>query len=189
MPLSLVTAPAVEPISLAEAKTHIRIDHEHEDLYIQALIVSVRVRFEATLNRALITQTWALLLDDWPLYGLAEIVPAPVQSISSVTVKTPNGTQTVAPTAYQLDGVSTPARLKFTGPLPTTDGSLNAITIEFLTGFGATAANLPADIRHAMLFTLAHWYEHRDPMYGDDVARAIPPAAEELLAPYSEVRL
>ena len=59
MTVVLTTAPAVEPISLAEAKAHLRLDASDEDALLTALITAARMFVERTLGVALITQSWS----------------------------------------------------------------------------------------------------------------------------------
>jgi uncharacterized phiE125 gp8 family phage protein len=59
-------APASEPISIAEAKDHLRIDHDDEDDYIDGLIQMAREQVESDCARALMTQTRVLTLDRFP---------------------------------------------------------------------------------------------------------------------------
>lgn len=66
MSLVLTSGPALEPVTLAEAKAHLRVDHNHEDSLIQSLIITSRLHIEAALGLALITQSWAYFLDRWP---------------------------------------------------------------------------------------------------------------------------
>ena len=114
--LSLVTAPATEPISLDDAKAHLRVDHTSENDLITSLITSFRAMVDGvdgTLNRALITQTWDLLLDAFPCGDeYIEIPLPPLQSIESFTYKDTDGeVQTLTSSDYFLDQVSEPARL------------------------------------------------------------------------------
>ena len=65
----LLNAPASEPVSLAEAKLFLRVEHDDDDDLIAALIAAARVQVEAQTRRALITQTWRLVRDVWPAGG------------------------------------------------------------------------------------------------------------------------
>ena len=66
MPLILTAGPSVEPISLAEAKAHCRVDADAEDTLIASLILAARLHIERCLDLALISQSWSLYLDRWP---------------------------------------------------------------------------------------------------------------------------
>lgn len=66
MPLQLVTPPAGEPVSLAEAKQHLRVDGDDDDLLIGSLIAAARQAAETQTGRQLITARWKLVLDAFP---------------------------------------------------------------------------------------------------------------------------
>jgi hypothetical protein len=66
MSLILVTGPAEEPISLAEAKAHLRVIYDDDDDLISALIAAARHYAESICRRAFVTQTWKLVLDAFP---------------------------------------------------------------------------------------------------------------------------
>lgn len=66
MPLILTDGPAVEPVTLAEAKAHLRVDGTAEDTLIGSLIVTSRLHVEAAMGLALVTQSWSVFLDAWP---------------------------------------------------------------------------------------------------------------------------
>lgn len=70
MPSILTVPPAGEPITLAEAKLHLRVDFSEDDTLIQALITSARQTAEDITRRAFITQTWKLVLDQFPAPGV-----------------------------------------------------------------------------------------------------------------------
>src|SRR6185312_8936387 len=86
MPSLLLTAPAVEPLTLDEAKSYLRIDTADEDATVTALIAAARLHVEALTRRALVTQTWRLTLDAWPEDGRIPVRPAPLRSLAAARV-------------------------------------------------------------------------------------------------------
>jgi uncharacterized phiE125 gp8 family phage protein len=77
----LLTAPAVEPVTLDEAKAYLRVEHSDDDDVIAALIAGSRIHVEAQPRRALITQSWRISADNWPEDGRLAIRPAPLQTL------------------------------------------------------------------------------------------------------------
>jgi len=191
MSFLMTAAPAVEPITLADAKTHCRIDGTSEDAYIASLIVTSRLQIEAALGLAMITQSWRWTLDAWPTGSIIELPMRPVQSIESLElVHTTGSTTPVAPASYRLDGLANPARLALTTlSLPLPAAIANGIAINFTAGFGASASDVPEPIRHATLLLVAHWYECREPAPAGTRHTPIPSTIDTLLAPYRTVRL
>lgn len=192
MPLVLRSGPAIEPVTVAEAKAHLRIDGTAEDILIASLILTSRLHVEAALDLALVNQSWTLMLDKWPRETApVEIPMSPLQSIDAVRVKNASGTAiAVSSSTYLVDIASRPARLVWNGaPRPDPGIAANGIEIDFSAGFGATAGSVPAPLRHAVLLLTAHWYEHRDPVeVGSDAAR-IPAVISELIQPFRKFRL
>jgi len=72
----LLTPPAAEPVTLADAKAWLRVEHDDDDDVIAALIAGARSHVEAQTRRALITQSWRLVLDRWPRDGRIAALPA-----------------------------------------------------------------------------------------------------------------
>ena len=83
MSLQLNTPPAAEPVSLAEAKTWLRVDTDADDVLIGALVSAARARAEWHTGRAFVTQAWTLWLDAMPL--CVEIPLPPLQAVASLT--------------------------------------------------------------------------------------------------------
>ena len=192
MALILTAPPAVEPITLAEVKAHLRVDTDAEDTLLQSLILTSRLQIETSLDLALITQNWSIFRDGWGT-GREIVLPlGPVQSVSSIRIYDSAGTFSLLPaSAFVLDGAAGHARLVRAAPitLPDPGRAANGIEISVTAGFGATAQSVPAPIRHALLLLAAHWYEHREPgEIGKDGTR-IPAAVSDLLAPWRKVRL
>lgn len=191
MALVLTSPAAVEPISVAEAKAHLRLDGTADDVLISSLILTSRLHIEAALGLALITQGWRLVLDRWPKRATIPLPLRLVQSIQSVSVLAADGTPDVlSATDYFLDHADQPPRLvPLAGHWPDPGRVAAGIEIAFTAGFGDTAQDVPEPIRHALLLLVTHWYEHRDPIEIGAPETAIPRAVSELLMPYRVARL
>jgi uncharacterized phiE125 gp8 family phage protein len=191
MALVLTNGPAVEPVSLAEAKAHLRVDGSAEDTLISSLIITSRLHVEAALGLALVTQSWSCFLDAWPAGVAAKLPLRPVQAITAVRLYAPDeSVETIAPATYLLDGAGVPPRLVRQGALawPAPKRTANGIEIAFVAGYGDAAADVPAPIRQAILLLVAHWYEHREPVEIGSSLAAVPQMVSELLHPYRMVR-
>lgn len=108
---ALVTKPATEPITVAEAKQHARISHDDDDATVNRFIVTARETGEEYMSRGFFTQTWQMTLDWW--YD-AIYLPraAPLQSVTTVQYYDTTGTlQVLATSVYDIDTVSRPARI------------------------------------------------------------------------------
>lgn len=191
MALVMTSGPAVEPVTVSEAKAHLRVDGSAEDVLISSLILTSRLHIEAALGLALITQSWTLLLDAWPTGAAVALPLRPVQSITSVKVYAADqSAQTLAPADYMLEGHGAPPRLIRRGALWLAPGQpASGIEIAFTAGFGNAPADVPAPIRHALLMLMTHWYEHRDPLEVGSLEANIPASVSELLMPYKVARL
>jgi uncharacterized phiE125 gp8 family phage protein len=187
MALVPTSLPATEPISLAEAKLHLRVDHGDEDVLILSLVSAARLHLEHVLGRAFITQGWLYLFDGWPAGHTVNLPLAPVQSIVSVkTYDTDDAATTLLPSLYLLDGLSVPPRLVRRSPsawaMP--GRPANGIEVSFIAGHGSLASEVPAPLRQALLLLVAHWYEHRQPVEIGDSREMLPAVVLDLIAPY-----
>jgi uncharacterized phiE125 gp8 family phage protein len=191
MAVVLTEAPAVEPISLAEAKAHLRIDAADEDALLTSLITAARMFVERTLGVALITQGWSYFLDYWPPSCCVTLPIVPVQSVGAVTLHHgTGGSTTLDAAAYVVDTLSEPARLVLKGALPPVlSRELNAFEIAFTAGHGDEAGDVPAPIRHALKLLVAHWFERREPVVLSGAPQDVPATVAGLLLPYRRVRL
>ncbi len=187
MPLILTSPPATEPISLAEAKAHLRVPHADDDAYISTLIIAARRAAEARTGLALINQGWSLWLDRWPNSAVVSLGLAPVSTIADIIVYGEDGTPAIYdPAHYYLDGVSKPGRaiLRPDRLPPIAGRKVNGIEVRFTAGFAAASA-VPQDLKQALLLTIAHWFEHR----GDADGGCLPMSAIEILSRHRIMRL
>lgn len=190
--LTLVTAPTVEPISVSEAKAHMRVDFTDDDDYITALIVAARTIAEERTNRALITQTWDYVLDDFPCGNAIKIRKPKLQSVTSVKYIDSDGTENTMPTTdYLVDTDSSPGRivLKFAKIWPTAIlQPASAVRIRMVCGYGLAVA-VPQPLKQAIFFLVAHWYENREPVNIGNIVNKIPVTFDYLIGPYRVMRL
>lgn len=190
MTLVLTAPPAVEPISLADAKAHLRVDTSVEDILIGSLMLTSRLHIETALGLALITQSWQLTLDAFPHDAALTLPLQPATAIASVQTVGADGTfTTLPPSAYLFDPGRPPRLIPTAKAWPRVTAAANGVVIAFIAGYGATPADVPQPIRQAMLLLVAHWYEHRDPIEIGQPDTAIPKAVSDLLAPYRGPRL
>jgi len=181
MNLKLFSAPATEPVTLAEAKSFLRVETTDDDTLITNAIVAARTLVEQLCWRALITQTWEASLDCFPDDGEPIELPlgAPLLSVTSVSYTDENGSpQTL--TGFQQDLVgSRIAPAAAVGSWPSTQtGALAAVVIRYVVGFGNAAA-VPEPLKQAVKLFLADLYDNRNP----DVA-ATNRASLALIGPY-----
>ncbi len=188
MPSILLTPPAVEPVSLPEAKAHLRIGHADEDALIGTLITAARRHAEARTGLGLISQIWTYFRDDWPNDGAVLLPLAPLISADEVGVFGDDGLKAVIdPAHYYADAASRPPRLLLRGSrVWARPGRIgNGIAITLTVGYGTAASAVPASLRQAILQLLAHWFEHR----GHAEPPPPPLTIETLLRPFREMRL
>lgn len=188
--VAVLVAPAVEPVSRAEMKTHLKVDLSTEDGLIDALTVAAREWVENYTRRSLVKRTLELRLDCFP--GEIKLPRGPVQSVSSVKYTDQDGTlQTVDAGNYQTDLYSAPARITpvFGGVWPTPKfGALNAVLVTYVAGYADDggsptdlASGIPSAIKAAIKLLVGHWFQNRDS------AGQVPDAVKALLAPF-EIR-
>lgn len=186
MAINIVTPPASEPVSLAEAKLFLRVDHSAEDSLIVDLIGAAREAVETGCGRALITRRVRESLDIWRREAVngAVLGIGPVTDVIAVRLLADNGAQSVIdPERYRLEGQRDRPRLVFPSGFPATLRSAGGIEIEYDAGFADDAADLPVALRLAVLQIVASLYELRQ---GE---AAIPETARALMRPFAPVRL
>lgn len=188
MALVLLTPPAAEPVSLADAKAWLRIDGSDADALLSSLIQAARQAVEAQSGAALLVQQWKWTLDAWPSTRILVPPIGPLRSLDAVQVAGAAGVLVAVPSAsFQVDAVGARGRIAVTGPVPAPATTLGGIVLTVKVGLAATPADVPPAIRQALLITLAHLHEGR----GDaaDADGPVPPPARALLAPWRQRRL
>lgn len=179
MPYYVVTANTFEPVSIEEAKTHVRVLTTDFDSELTDMIKRARAIAEEYTGLSIPSQTIGMYFDTIPQDGIILIRRAPVISVTSVEYyDEDNELQQVGNTDYIEDLVSRPARLDFINK-PSPKKRVNAVLITFVAGW-PTASVIPAPIKQAILMIVASFFENR----GDEGHRVIPDTVWRLLNPY-----
>jgi uncharacterized phiE125 gp8 family phage protein len=194
MAIRLITPPAIEPVTLAEAKAHLRVDHSEDDALIGSFIEASRVYCEQFTARAFITQTWEYVVDDFPLHEIMLPLP-PLQSVTSVKYDDGGGVeQTLGVLDYEVDTVSQPGWV-----VPVTAGwptnvweGINSVRIRFVAGYNPgtdspidLAANVPQSIKAAIMLHVGQLYAQREDIVVGTVVNRVPTGGiEHLLRQY-----
>jgi len=202
MPMQLITPPAAEPVSLAEAKLHLRVDFDEDDALIQTLISAARQAAEMLTQRQLVTARWRMVLDSFPGSGLmgvpagqtftlpghAILIPkSPLQSVVEIRYLDMAGVSQVMPSAhYTVDKACEPARITpvFGQIWPVALPQIGAVSVTFDAGYGS-AADVPEGLKSWIKLRLGSLYAHREEVASMARGRIDPlPFVDGLLDPY-----
>ncbi len=184
----LLAGPAEEPVSLAEAKAFLKVDDTAEDGLITTLIGAARLHVEGVTGKALLAQSWRIVLDDWPDGGVVKLPVAPLVSVTAISaVDDHGGSHDIALAQF----LSEPDRLivpRVVVGMPVLQAR-QGLEIDYVAGFGTEPQDVPADLRQAVLGLVAHWHEHRDAVIVAGSGAVVPSGFDRALAPYRRVRL
>ena len=171
MSIKLVTAPTVEPVSVADVEGQCNADFSDQYQTVAGYITAVRQRAELELTRTLITTTFDLVLDGFPCattrnpFAAVEIPLPPLQSVVSVKYLSPDGVLTTQDDAdYVVDTDSVPGRIlpAYGKTWPSTLDYPGAVRVQFEAGYGDTPEDVPQCIRNWMLLNIGALVENRE---------------------------
>jgi len=186
MQFAVITAPTVEPVTLAEAKDQCRVLHSAEDTLIGRLARVARSHVEVVLSRSLMAQGLRLELAGFPRDGVIELPHPPAISLTEIKYRNELGIiTTLDPAAYVFVADNTGARVELADGYdwPVTAVHPQAVTVNWQGGYGATADKVPEAIRHAILLLVEHSYNNRGAT-SEGTRSAVPFSVDALLSPY-----
>lgn len=177
--LTLTTPPATEPVTTTDFKTWIGYSGADQDAVFTNTLKTARQWVEEYLCRQLVSATYTLKLDSFPVWELV-LPKLPIQSITSITYLDSDGaSQTLSTDVYQLTTRGT-LTTKYNQQWPTIRCTPEAVTVVYVAGYGSSATDVPQPIRDAIaLFAKGVWQSPTGSCAG-----AIMMAAENLLQPY-----
>lgn len=185
--LKRISPPAAKPVSLVDAKLDLRVDHSDEDTLIESLISAATDYLEADkgrINKAFITQSWTLSVRcpdrDYRIW----LPVTPIQSIASIKYfDSDNNEQTLTVSDFYFHGDEDWAYIE---PKPGTNwpgtyDRLDAITVEFVAGFGDSETDVPESIRQCIRLLVGHWFENREASVVGTITSDLPFAVNMLV--------
>lgn len=194
--LTVPGTPSVEPVTLTEAKLHLRLAttatlaeaYTSEDDLLNDLIQAAREQVERYLERSLVTQTRTLYLQEWPDGDTLTLPYPPLQSVTGVYywVDEAVAESTVTSTDYDVITGTEPGKLVLTSDASWPTDTLRPATpirVVYVAGYGV-GTNIPSAIKSAIKLTLSDLYEHRGEVVIGVSATRIPEALDRLLATY-----
>lgn len=188
--LSRTVAPSIDPVTLAEVKKHLNLDHTDDDAYVTDLISVATSHAESYTNRQLISATYQLLFNGFP--DVISLPKPPAVSISSLSYVDGSGTTQVLTqgTHFNWNLPSGPYATHATvfpayGTYwPATRHYMPSVSLTYVAGYGSTASSVPIAIRQAIKAVVATMYEYREEVVTGTIKTEIPEVARRLLYPY-----
>lgn len=181
--LTRLAGPSVEPVTVAEARSHLRVDTFTDDTYIATLITAARQWAEEYLDRTLVNTQWRMRLERFPADSLypIELPRPPVVSSGTATAVTityaseSGSTATLSTAQYRVQRFETPGRVTTTygGTWPSSLEDNDAVQVTWWAGYGSTGSSVPAAIRHAILMYVNELYEKRGNAEPPEAARSL----------------
>lgn len=185
----VLTDATIEPISLEEAKAQCNVLHDDNDKQFLAWIKTARRQVERITNRTCLLTTLTKTLDCFPCWAI-QLRKPPVIAITSVVYVALDGTaMTMSASDYQLDAKAEPGRLlpAYNTSWPSTRDQAAAVTVTYTAGYGGangTAADVPEELRQAMLMLISHYYENRSAVLVGTISKYMEFAIESLTDNY-----
>lgn len=210
MSLKLITAPADDPVSLEEAKAHLRVDFTDDDSSIEIYLAAAIAAVQKVTGRVLIDQTWDLYLDEFPCRhnihhlrrhhsrsrhnSAIEIPLPPLIEVQGVFYLDSTGTeQQFSASNYIVDTVHEPGSISLASgkAWPSSQCIANSVRVRFRAGYldnsSPQVAAVPFGIKASILLFLGVLYANREQVVVNDtrvMAIELPWGADQLLAPY-----
>jgi len=182
-----VTGPTEEPITLQEAKDHVRQDSAADDTYLTRLITVARQDVEDMANIYLVTQTVDVFFPGFPDSDVLKLTRGPLQSVTSLKyIDSAEAETAVSASTYDVDPRRGQIRLKYSALWPTaTLRPTDPVIMRCVMGFG-TAAAVPQKAKQAVLMLVDHFYSHRTDVILGGIAlesKAMLKGVDHLLSP------
>ena len=191
--LVLTSAPAEEPVTLAELKAWLKLDDDAQDDLLTSLLATARAVLEDITGRACVASQWTAYYDAWPRAGTyvgacaareialpkCPLLPGDELGVESVTYLDEDGTeQTLDAADYTVEAGVSPnrygrLRLVAGAAIPSLGDFPGALRVTFHAGYGA-AADVPAEIKSAIKQLAGHFHTNPVPVNTGNIVTEVP---------------
>ena len=187
----VATAPTLIPVTLSEAKTHLRLDSDFsdDDTYITTLIKAGTGQVENFIRRKLMDQSLEIYYDEFP--QVIDLQFGKGGSVTSIQYYDEDNTlQTLATSQYDVDVRSKIGRIYESkdGGFPNTYARPNSVIVNYRLG-ESDAANIEAEIKQAILIIVGRYYENRQDVIIGSQVNEVPKMVEYILTPFRLLEL
>jgi hypothetical protein len=195
----------LEPVTLAEAKAHLRLQIPDDDWEVARLIDQSRRTAETMLRKTLLTTVYDWYLDQFPasangyynrlirLMGpnpqwlpngasILYVPNPPLVTVASIQYRTPTfEIVTVDPSIYYVStGIGSRIQPYSGHVWPVVTALIDSVIVRYTAGY-PTADSINSTVKGACLLMIGHWYEHRE-YHGDAQIYAIPDGVDRLIS-------
>jgi uncharacterized phiE125 gp8 family phage protein len=175
----MIKQPEAKVVSLEEVKTHLRLDHDYEDSYLEVIIDAATNFIENYIGRSLICRTYKSVTfrenAKTLLQSIALFMPPLIEIVEVNRVITEK--HKVSIKRFCVNANDAIPHLECSADYPT-------VEIIYKTGYGQNACDVPQDIRHAILLQIAEFYEKRENIEGVPAS-----LIQNILQPYRVLRM
>lgn len=182
MKLENITSLVTEPVTLAEAKAHLRVDHSDDDTYIASLITAAREQAESYCELVIPVQQFKYDLDCFP--ASISLPNVPVISIDSIAYIDGSGASQPL-TEYYLSRTPVSASIEsaYSESFPVTELGRDKVSVTFTAGF----SDMPETIKHAIKLIIGSLYEQREDHAAGITINSVPWSSKALLNTHKRV--
>lgn len=178
-----------EPVSVAELRRHLRIEHNDEDSYLTMLIGAARASAENIIDGIIADREFALTLDSF-----ASVIELPLRPIDQATISisyidADGATQEFSGFDYESTLFKTNIFPAYDQAWPEVEQGRDKVTITFTAGLAGYEGVMPQDVKHAILMIAGTLYDQREDHTAQVKLHDVPMSSQMLLDGYKKVIL
>lgn len=183
MSLNIITAPAYQPLTVDEAKEHLRITSTDEDSYISSLVIMATEFIQNMTARQLITATYEMTLQTVPITNMVKLPKGKLQSVTSIKYLDKDSVEQTFTDFYVLG--NDPGTVYFNSTMSVEPLTADVIKIRFVCGYGS-GEDVPEIIKVAMKLLIGQFYKNREATVSGSVIN-LPTGLDRLIEQYRMV--